>query len=256
LRKGRTIIQRINLIDKIVEEITNQIIQGKLKEGEKLPSQGEMAKSMGVSRGTLREAFNQLVQMGIIDMKQGSGTYVRSVTPSAFMKSLAPALLMDKSSAKELLDARIYIEGAVASLAAKKATKEDVDELRKALEGMRAALGTGNIKAFVDRDVEFHILIGRSTKNRVLMKVVETIREILYEFITDFFTAAPDTTRTALSYHAKIYKAIEHHDEAEARKQMESHMQSLIRMMDRAEGKTPDLGRTGLVRVRDLRMGA
>ena len=81
MRKDRTIIQRINLIDKIVEEITNQIIQGKLQAGEKLPSQGEMAKSMGVSRGTLREAFNQLVQMGIIDMKQGSGTYVRSVTP-------------------------------------------------------------------------------------------------------------------------------------------------------------------------------
>lgn len=236
MRKGRTIFQRTKLIHNIVEGFKDQIIQGKLKEGEKLPSQDKMAKTMGISRGTLREAFNQLVLMGIIDMQQGSGTYVRSVTPSSFMKSLAPALLMDKSSAKELLDARIYIEGAVASLAAKMATKGDIDELRKALESMREAFRTGNIKDFVDRDVEFHILIGLSSKNRVLMKVVETIREILYEFITEFFTAAPHATKTALYYHAKIYKAIEHHDAVEARKQMESHMQSVIRKMDQSEG--------------------
>lgn len=192
---------------------------------------------MGVSRVTLREALNQMVLMDIIEMKQGSGTYVSSITPSSFMKSLSPALLMDKVSAKELLEARVYIEGAVASLGAKKATKEDIEELKKVLESMKEDFRTGNIEGFIDKDVEFHVLIAQSSKNRVLMKVVQTIREILYQFIANFFTAMPDTTKTALNYHTKIYKAVEHHDETEAKRQMESHIQSLIRMVNNSKGK-------------------
>jgi GntR family transcriptional repressor for pyruvate dehydrogenase complex len=95
---------------------------------------------MGVSRGTLREALNQLELMGIIEMRQGSGTYVRSITPSSFMESLSPALSMDRSSAGELLDARLYIEGAVAYLAAKKATDGEIWELKNILAQMRKAL--------------------------------------------------------------------------------------------------------------------
>lgn len=187
---------------------------------------------MGVSRGTLREALNQLVLMGIIEMRQGSGTYVRSITPSSFMESLSPALLMDRSSTAELLDARLYIEGAVAFLAAKKATNGEIQELKKILGHMRKALKTRSIEDFINKDVEFHITIAKSSKNRVLLKVVQTIRDILYHFIADYFAAMPDTVRNAVDYHTKIYRAIENRDPSEAKRQMESHIHSLIRRMN------------------------
>jgi GntR family transcriptional repressor for pyruvate dehydrogenase complex len=187
---------------------------------------------MGVSRGTLREALNQFVLMGIIEMRQGSGTYVRSITPSSFMESLSPALLMDRSSAGELLDARLYIEGAVAFLAAKKATDEEIQQLKKILTQMKEDLKTNNIEDFINRDVEFHISIAKSSKNRVLMRVVQTIRDVLYHFIADYFTAMPDTVKNAMEYHTRIYRAIENRDPEEAKKQMESHIHSLIRRMN------------------------
>jgi GntR family transcriptional repressor for pyruvate dehydrogenase complex len=190
---------------------------------------------MGVSRGTLREALNQLVLMGIIEMRQGSGTYVRSITPSSFMESLSPALLMDRSSAAELLDARLYIEGAVAFLAAKKATDREIQGLKKILDQMREALKANSIEDFINKDVEFHIAIAKSSKNRVLLRVVQTIRDILYHFIADYFTAMPDTVRNAVDYHTKIFRAIENRDPPEAKKQMESHIHSLIRRMNHPE---------------------
>jgi GntR family transcriptional repressor for pyruvate dehydrogenase complex len=190
---------------------------------------------MGVSRGTLREALNQLVLMGIIEMRQGSGTYVRSITPSSFMESLSPALSMDRSSAGELLDARLYIEGAVAYLAAKKATDGEIWELKNILTQMRKALKENDIEDFINKDVEFHVSIAKSSKNRVLMRVVQTIRDILYQFIADYFTVMPDTVKNAMDYHIRIYKAIERQDPLEAKKQMESHIQSLIRKMKRMD---------------------
>jgi GntR family transcriptional repressor for pyruvate dehydrogenase complex len=225
------IFEQSKLIPKIVETFQNKIIQGELKGGDQLPSQNKLAESMGISRGTLREGLNQLVPMGIIEMRQGRGTYVKSISPASFMTSLSPALLMNKSSAEELLDARLYIEGAVASLAAKKATGEEIRELEKILDEMKDDYRAGNIEDFINKDVEFHMLIAKSSKNQVLMKVVQTIRDILYKFIADFFTAMPETVKNATDYHTKIFRAIERHDPIEAKKQMESHIISLIRRM-------------------------
>ncbi len=81
-------------------------------------------------------------------------------------------------------------------------------------------------------------MIAKSSKNRVLMKVLETIREILYKFIAGFFVVRPETVKTALRFHTRIFKAIERHNDQEAKKNMESHIQSLIRMMNKSN---PDL---------------
>jgi GntR family transcriptional repressor for pyruvate dehydrogenase complex len=194
---------------------------------------------MGVSRGTLREALNQLVLMGIIEMRQGSGTYVRSITPSSFMESLSAALLMDRNSAGELLDARLYIEGAVAFLAAKKATDGEIRALKNILDHMRKALKANSIEDFINKDVEFHIAIAKSSKNRVLMRVVQTIRDILYHFIADYFAVMPESVNNAMYYHTRIYRAIENRDPPEAKKQMESHIHSLIRRTNHLEWNSP-----------------
>lgn len=226
-----TIFKQTKLITKIVEEIKSQIIRGELKAGEKLPPQDKWAKAMGVSRGTLREALNQLVLMGVIEMKQGNGTYIKSITPASFMESLSLALFMDKSSVLELLDARLCIEGAVAFWAAEKATEKDLQELKRTLDQMREALQENNTEEFIKKDLEFHILIAKSSKNRVLMRVVQTIREVLYQFIADYFSLMPETMKNAINYHTRILRAVENHDPEGAKKEMEAHIISLTRRL-------------------------
>ena len=149
-------LERKSLIDSIVEEIKDKVISGELKDGDMLTSQDVLANSMGVSRASLREAFNRLKLMGIIETKQGSGTFVKKTTPSDFMNSLASLLIMDQASAAELLDARLHIESAVAALAAKNASDEDLKKMKRVLDGMENDFRSGNIESFIAKDIQFH----------------------------------------------------------------------------------------------------
>lgn len=219
---------------KAVEDIRDKIIRGELREGQKLPPQDKFAKSLGISRGTLREALHQLMFIGLIEMRQGDGTYIRSFSPVFFMDSLSSTLLMDKSYTSELLNARLYIEGEVAFLAAKNATKEEIQELKNILNDMKEDLAVSNVENFIKKDLEFHLLIAKCAKNRVLMKVVQTIRGILYQFIADFFTLMPQTIKNAMYHHNKILNAIERHDPIVSKKRMEAHIKSLIRRINKS----------------------
>lgn len=225
-------MERISLIDSIVKELTDKIISGELKDGDNLGSQDDLAKSMGVSRASLREALNRLSLMGLIDIRHGSGTFVKTVQPVDFMKSLSSLLVMDQASAGELLDARLHIESAVAELAAKNATEEDIERLNSALKGMEYDLRKEDIESYINKDVQFHLLIAESSKNRVLMKIVEIIREILRQFIAKFFLSMPATVHNSMEYHKSIYGAIKAHDSSAARRHMEDHINSLINRID------------------------
>lgn len=225
-------MERISLIDSIVAEIKDKIISGELKDGDMFESQDSMAKAMGVSRASLREALNRLSPMGLIEMRQGSGTFVKTVKPIDFMNSLSSLLIMDQASAAELLDARLYIEPAVAALAAKNSTEEDIKKIKAVLEGMEKDLEEENLESYITRDVQFHMSIAESSKNRVLVKIVEIIRDILRQFIHKFFLTLPSGVSISIGYHRKIYEAIKRHDPDGARKHMEDHTKSLIKQID------------------------
>jgi GntR family transcriptional repressor for pyruvate dehydrogenase complex len=226
------ILDRKTLIDSIVIDLRDKIVSGEFKEGQKLASQDELAREMGVSRASLREGLNHLRLMGLIETKHGSGSVVRRKTPVAFIDSLSSLLVMDRASAAELLDARLYIESAVAGVAAKNASKEDLKRMKKLLEGMERDLKAGRMESFTSRDVQFHLLVAESTKNRVLVKVVEVVRDILRQFIQKFFDTVPSSARDAIDYHRRIYEAIRDRDVEAAQRQMEAHIISLTKRLN------------------------
>jgi GntR family transcriptional repressor for pyruvate dehydrogenase complex len=221
-------LERTSLIDSIVTELIDKITAGDLKPGDMLAPQDHLAKSMGVSRASLREALNRLSLMGLIETRQGAGTFVKSATPSDFMNPLTSFVILDQISAEELLDARLHIESAVAALAATHATLEDIAKLRFLLEGMKKDFRSNNSKSFIARDVQFHVLIAETSKNRVLVKVVEIIRGLLRQFIKKFFEAMPSSMNDAIRYHENIFNAIQQHDPVAAKRHMEEHILSLI----------------------------
>lgn len=221
-------MERFSLIDSIVKEIKDKIISGELKDGDKLGSQDDLANTMGVSRASLREALNRLSLMGLIETRQGSGTFVKGVKPVDFMKSLSSLLIMDQASAAELLDARLHIEPAVAALAANNSTEEDIKKIKVILDSLENDFSKGDLDSYITRDVQYHMIIAESSKNRVLAKVVEIIRDILRQFIHKFFLAMPSSVSISMEYHKKIYEAIQQHNPIAARKHMEEHIRSLI----------------------------
>ena len=230
----RRILERTSVIDSIVAEIRDKIISGELKDGDMLASQDELARSMGVSRASLREALNRLNLMGLIETRQGSGTFVKTTEPLDFMNSLSSLLILDHVSATELLDARFHIESAIAGLAAKNATDREIAEMKAALERMARDIRACDAESFAVQDLRFHMLVAESSRNRVLMKVLGIISDILRQFILSTVTTFPIAAPSAAEYHRRVFEAIRERDVEAARMHMEEHIGFLIELNSKA----------------------
>lgn len=239
----RKILERTSVIDAIVAEIKDKIISGDLKDGDMLASQDELARAMGVSRASLREALNRLSLMGLIETRQGTGTFVKTAEPVDFLNSLSSLLILDRASAMELLDARYYVESACAELAARNATDEEIKEMSSLLDRMER-VGSFDAETFAVHDLRFHTLVAQSSRNRVLVKVLGIISDILRQFILGTVTAHPVAATMATTFHRNVFEAIRHHDPAAARKHMEEHIRYLIELnaqeAQQSDAKTDD----------------
>ncbi len=233
-------MDRVSLIDQIVEEIKTKILNGELRDGDMLQSQDEMAKAMEVSRTSLREALRRLELMGLIESKHGRGTFVKTVHPENFMNPLMGFLPIDRDTAVELLEARLYLEGSATALAAQKATHDDIQAMKDALEGMKRAAADYDVRTFIDLDVRFHLLVAEGTRNRIMIQVVNILRSLLHQLVSRVLDTNRDqleqTLAQTIEYHQSIFEAIRERDASKARDAMESHIKDVKKKLERDVG--------------------
>ena len=230
-------MKRVSLVDSIVEEIKNKIISGELKDGDMLASQDELAKSMQISRPSLREALRRLQLMGLIEFQHGRGTFVKTVQPQDFMNPISGFLPIDKKTAYELLEARLYLESSVAALAAQKATEKDIQSLEGVLLEMEDAAAKLDVNEFTKLDVKFHLLIAEGSRNKILFQVVNILRGLLQKLVNRVFDTHQDrleeTFNHTIGYHREILDSVKFHDISKARKAMEKHINDVQRKLEK-----------------------
>lgn len=224
-------MKRVSLVDSIVEEIKDKIISGELKDGDMLASQDELAKSMKISRPSLREALRRLQLMGLIEFQHGRGTFVKTVQPKDFMNPISGFLPIDGKSAFELLEARLFLESSVAALAAQKATAEDIKSLEDVLASMEAAATKLDVDEFTKQDVRFHMIIAESCRNQIMFQVVNILRGLLQKLINRVFYTNRDrleeTFRQSIENHKEILECIRSQEASRARRAMEEHIRDV-----------------------------
>jgi GntR family transcriptional repressor for pyruvate dehydrogenase complex len=118
-------IQKSSTADKVFEELHSWIVSGKFKPGDVLPSQDALAKQLGVSRNTLREAIFRLSALGLLQAKQGVGTQVKPSTPSNYIGSLSDHFLLDSVTIGEFMEARLFAERTILKLAVETKTRPE-----------------------------------------------------------------------------------------------------------------------------------
>ena len=206
---------------KISEEIVNQlkalISQGKLMPGEKLPPERELAKSLNVSRVSLREALNILQGMGLVEIQQGNRTFVRPMTTRSIHDPLVSFSKNHPSNILKLLEIRKYLEIGSASLAAERATNEEIKQLEKILKEMEGDLKRNRLGAKADLD--FHSAIVGATHNEAYIHIMQTLYDLLQEELRiaygDIFRKK-DKRKKLLVQHQNMFKAIRDHDPEKA----------------------------------------
>jgi DNA-binding FadR family transcriptional regulator len=211
------------LYRQIAEQLRALISKGEFKPGERLPAERDLAKQMGVSRPSVREALIALEVEGWVEVRTGSGVFV--LERSAQRNGHDTKVPETEWGPLELIRARRVIEGEIAALAAAHAKRKDCTAIRNAIDLMQQDTERGIAPLAGDR--AFHTAIAQAAGNTVLVDTVQMFwdarRGPLFERLGDYFESVP-SWRTAIGEHEAILEAIRAHDAEGARTAMQAHM--------------------------------
>lgn len=227
--KGLSNIKSKLLAEDIEERILQYIIQTPLEIGTKLPNEFELGERFGVGRSTIREAVKLLVSKGILEVRQGSGTYVISTTPPE-LDPLGLQGLGDKMSlALDLVNLRMILEPGIAEMAALNATEEDIKKLREICDITERKIR--NDEDYIHDDIQFHTCVAECSKNKVVEQLIPVIDTAVLMFVN---VTHKFLKEESIATHRAVVEAIADHDPVGARAAMMMHMtynRTLIKKM-------------------------
>jgi GntR family transcriptional repressor for pyruvate dehydrogenase complex len=217
-------IKKTRLYEEMVGQLHRLIDDGKLKAGDRLPSERVLAETFRVSRSSVREAIKTLENEGMVISRPGSGTFITAVNVEAIIPPLASLLSRGKDALVDLFEMRCLVEPGIAALAAERATPADILRLKEICAAQEQQIKRET--SAVDSDAAFHLTIGRATHNAALQRLVASILEILKP-IREKSLQTPGRAHKSLASHREILVAIERHDPELARQAMQRHIQAV-----------------------------
>ncbi len=226
--------------DQAYEQIRDLIFRGQLKPGEQIMPERELAQALGVSRPTVREAIKQLVTMGLLEHRQGQGTYVCSIHDQRGLNPLAAMIEGHNPTLEELLEVRMGLEGQSVSLAAQRATPEDLQVLEKALTHMLEENRAGRLG--IEEDVSFHMAIAYATKNTVQVHIMKTFYDLLHYGIKEnlhYLYEDPANLLIIGRQHTEIFQGIKDHDPEAAYAAMIRHITFVLHFFQERQTQNP-----------------
>lgn len=221
---GISKIQKASISEEVYEQIMNNIISREWMPCSKIPSEVELAQSLGVSRISVRNAVQRLVGQGILESKHGGGTFVSDLSLESYFNSVIPLLTVGEDQICELYEFRRVIETGNIRLLSERMTDDVIVSLEENYGRMKNSLS--DMRDFTRIDIEFHCLIAQSIGNSLITNMYKLIREALYPkqvLIQNAFGA-----KGALKYHRLILDALKERNFADAEKYMDEHMRMTI----------------------------
>lgn len=224
-------IRTKKIYEQVADSLLDSLKNGTLKSGDKLDSVEVLAKNFDVGRSAIREALSALRAMGLLEMRQGEGTYVKTFDATRFSLPVSVAFLMKSEDVKDLLEVRKILEVGAAGSAAASRSEEDLDQMKKALNAMEEAKGNGELGE--QADLNFHMALVRATHNQMLINLMNSVSEIMVQAMreTRKLLHTNDGTDKLLQEHKRILAAIEAKEEETAREAMYAHLGSVERSL-------------------------
>jgi len=220
----------------IFEELQQRIRRGDWLPGERIPSIMQLAKELHVGAGSIREALRSLQSIGLVKIEHGSGVYVTGTRPSTELSShfqnVGSGLVV------ALAETRWILEPELASLAAVRATDEELLEIEDLTRQMEEASQHGS--NFADLDVLFHRQIAHAARNPILYQTLEGVGDLFLESRRALLLD-PDALLRALRYHALIAEALRLRNAPQARLLMQGHMNSMLEEVLSSEARKPSM---------------
>ncbi len=217
-------IKKTKVYEEIVAKIKDMIEKGRFKSGDQLPVERELAEVFRVSRSSVREALRSLESQGLLESRQGNGTYIASQPVESLVNPLASVIFTEKDDQMELFEMRRMIEPQLAYLAAERATEEEISMLEKALALQEEEIGRGESGTDVDKN--FHYIMARATKNKALLRITDNIMDLLAESREQYLQVEGRPQKSILR-HREVLDAIRAGDRDRAEEVMREHLMDI-----------------------------
>lgn len=209
-------ISPVRAYERVVEQIEQAVLTGRLRPGERLPSERELMAQFGVSRSTIREALRVLQSSELVRSRPGDprGPEVLAASPATLQKSLNRLARTETLGLAELLQFRMVIEGSAYRLAAELRTEDDLGELAEALTAMVDNLD-GSYTEFSRADVTFHDIVARASRNALIVVCGKVVRGVVLDLIEGKLERAEDRRElmhASVTHHREVLSAVRDRD--------------------------------------------
>jgi GntR family transcriptional repressor for pyruvate dehydrogenase complex len=199
-------IQSTTVVQQIIEKITQSLIKGELKPGDRLPPEPELALQLGVSRTSLREALKTLSGLGVLNARKRGGTFIATEGSQLMLNPLIFNLIIEKGSKDDLFELRVLLEVDAIELVIKKATEDDFKLLANELDEFEKNIPGGNLELLADLDLRFHLKLLQISNNSSFIRISRLIMQLYaYPIEKALKKIGP---QQVLENHRALYQAI------------------------------------------------
>jgi GntR family transcriptional repressor for pyruvate dehydrogenase complex len=219
-RPGRGSLD-LQAADQVIRHIAVLIEKSRLRPGDRLPAERDLAEEVGVSRPTVRAGLHALAAMGVTESRQGSGTFITAGPPRLGAGPLSFLAALHGFTRDEMFEARRVLEVGAAGLAAERGLTAGLAPMAEEVAGMFATLD--DPQPYLVHDVHFHRAVAAASGNPVLQALVEMVSSLVYEQRRITVERAHDLKESA-EMHRRIYQAIRDRDPDRARAEMTRHL--------------------------------
>ncbi|MEM8862331.1 MAG: FadR/GntR family transcriptional regulator [Chloroflexota bacterium] len=204
---------RPNAVNDVIKAIQDALKSGDLQPSQRLPSEANLGEQLGVGRGTIREAMKMLKAMGVVEVRQGDGTYISDRISPSVINPMLFAILLEAKNVGMLYEFRRMIDTGYCELAAEKATDEDFDTIEKVIDEMENYWNAGgrDNDELVQLDLKFHQSIMEATGNRLVVTIGEMLKTMFQETLSSSVSAADGVVWT-IAQHRRMLAALRSRD--------------------------------------------
>ena len=232
-------IERRKVYELVAERLAEDIGAGRLKPGDALPAERQLAESLAVGRSSIREALRMLESRGMIS-SAGNGAFVVAEPGNPLNASLALLVEMLDGDLRELFEVRKILEVEMAGLAAERRSTEDVERMARAIEAMEEGIGSAD--RYIAGDLEFHQAVVEATGNRIARSMMHAIRDVMRLALQSIYRI-PGSPERSMRQHREILEAVAAGRADEARARVREHLVRVERDVQTSlTSPAPDFG--------------
>jgi GntR family transcriptional repressor for pyruvate dehydrogenase complex len=217
-------IKSTRIYEEIIRQVKAMIAEGRLKSGDQLPPERDLAEKFLVSRASVREALRALESLGLVAIRPGEGTFVREISVERLVEPLALVMLSQREAVGELFEARRLLEPALARLAAARATPEEIGEMQRILDEQAKEIASGRTGLL--QDAQFHAAIGAAAHNRAITRIAHAVMDLLTQSREESLST-PGRPERSHENHRRILQAITNRDARGAEQAMLDHLDTV-----------------------------